>query len=892
MMNFLKDIIQRCHQRNKKPLRQRKTIATRWVYKKNYPHQFTVYCAHKYPVILADLEQAGLSFMPIGHVTEHDWNPAISSNSENRKNWNSPLWEASWGIQAHTGTPSERNGARWHDLNFKYEAICAAPDIVLACIEALVNTVANPLLTISESGGLRFSCRVPDYLHANTEEARLYVYKETSTQENLYQRDVYLEILGEEGSSFWDARYEILLGNLLDPPIIDREVLFAYIDTFRALLHEPAFLREKSLKPTHQTIMDAPPSLGSDNLNLARAAFVKRGFSYIRQDEGFHHWTKPSSTDRNEHVSLWEHEGTVWIWAFTPDTGLPMEATPITDVWNDTGIQPSTSRSPLPVSDKVLAVREGKLSPLAIKRPKPMLQKLEGTQKVYQPPEKSTAQIRSAFEQTSRITGLFAETGAGKRQAIESYVRNGGAVSLSGPHPKVEETELYFQKSGLPFFVYRKTRMHLWHQIKEIPVEARMANPFQHGNLCEDPERCVALEKKGGDPQQSICPKCPVYTECQQRGYLSQLATLQRTKTQIFRRAGLFFDPQYSEVVEEALKEVDNTERLCIINESQVHNLFIKCRIKENVLQEWSVNWEGSPLGNFAKALLNAIETEDNAESNIIKRTRAVFCLFQYQEEKIVEQMCQVNVPGRVVERGVTDDKTGRELARFTIQFEGGAFAYIPLDNAAADRLAAKELPFYRLGFFVPNEDIRIPMQMAEAIGLGILDVGTVENIQTFPTICQDPNWTLWHQLKRFFGHYTRDSDAPMKRDDGTIWFWVPPVLHPDVKRLLVISSSLSDKYLHQMFPNEEIKIVKVDATAWLAGNRVFQTRSGNYPLPAILDYDNNRNPIRLSKKGRRIFLGIQAEVERDPSVKHAIVTYKGFEQWLTGLKKKIMSVF
>ena len=70
-------------------------------------------------------------------------------------------------------------------------------------------------------------------------------------------------------------------------------------------------------------------------------------------------------------------------------------------------------------------------------------------------------------------------------------------------------------------------------QVKDIPVEIRMANPFQHGRVCEDFERCYVLEAKGGDPSESICPKCPIYTECQDRGYLSQPDALKSAKAQI-----------------------------------------------------------------------------------------------------------------------------------------------------------------------------------------------------------------------------------------------------------------------------------------------------------------------------------------------------------------------
>ena len=59
----------------------------------------------------------------------------------------------------------------------------------------------------------------------------------------------------------------------------------------------------------------------------------------------------------------------VWICASTSDTGLPVEATPITDIWNDTGILLPMPATGLPLDDKVLAIRQGKLSPLAIKRP-------------------------------------------------------------------------------------------------------------------------------------------------------------------------------------------------------------------------------------------------------------------------------------------------------------------------------------------------------------------------------------------------------------------------------------------------------------------------------------------------------------------------------------------
>ena len=890
-MNILKDIIQHCHQRHEKPLRQRRTVITPALYK-GLPYHFTVYCARKYPVKLYELEQANISFMPIGRAPEHDHGP-ISFGGERFlkrqgiEDWNPQLLHRSWGIQVYTGIPSESDGACWHDLDFKYESLCVAPDAVLACIETLISAVANPLLTMSKSGGLRFSCRILDYLHPNTEEAKQYIYKHTPTAENPSQRDMYLEVLGEEGYSRWDARYEILLGNVLDPPVISKEVLFNSIEDLRAELHEPVPPGQNKLKSILHVPTITPPSLGSHKLNIAKEEFMRRGFSYAGQDKGFHHWTRHTSEGENTEVLLWESAETVWIRASIPDDGLPTSPTPITDVWKNTGILPPIPVTGLPVSEKVLAVREGKLSPLAIKRPTPVLHKQEGENKVYTTFEANVSQIQRAFDKMSRVTGLIAETGAGKSHAVESYALKGGAFILNAKFWIAEEANRRFQKQNLPSFVRRRARRYLWNQIKKIPAEVRMATPFQCGNVCEDPERCNTLEKKGGNPNESICPQCLVYTECQQRGYLSQPALLQNAKIQLSGKYQLFLDPQHSEMAEEMLKQVDNTERLCIIDEAEAYELFPECAISKNTLEEWSVNWQGNALGSFAKALLNALETESEAD-NPVRRIRTATIAFQRHEEELIKQMCQVNVRGKAVARGIIDPETGKELARFSIEFEGDVSAYVPLDSNAADRLTGKGLLFFPLrSSVVLNEDIQIPMSMAQAIQLGILDVETVQNIAEFPTVCPDPNWTLWHQLQRFFAHYPQDADAPIIWHNKVLRFWVPPILHPSIKHLLLMSSTLSEQDLQKAFPSEEINVVRIKPAARVPGNQVFQTRADFHHVRTLLAHDRSWDIIRMSQTGQLIFSGILAEIKRDTNIKHSIITYHPITRQLTDIAER-----
>ncbi len=911
-MKVLEDIFQRCHKRHAETetLRQRKTVITPALYK-SFPYNIKVHCVRSNPLTLEALENADISFMPIGHAPENDQGPRDCGGDrflkrQGTQDWRLEQWYTSWGIQIYTGIPSQRDGARWHDLEFKYEAICTAPETVSTCIEALLNTSANPLLALTKSGGLRFSFRIQDYLHPNTDEAKFFIYKQTPAAEKPNHRDIYLEIRGDEGYNRWDMRYEVLLGNLLVPPVIAKEVLFAPINNLRAVLHDPESPQEKFPKNAPKTDTVVLPSLGSVNLDLAKEAFLKRGFSYNQEANGFHYWMHS-----DVYVSLWEDQNIVWVREATPNTEFPTRAVPITDMWDDTGIS-----VPTPISEKVLAIQEGHLSPLAIKRLPPKLQKQQTAPKVYKTLKERSAQLQRTLARGTRILAITAsEADVLTNTEAETYLLNNRAICLNTYGKSLAEAaEERYRSKKLPSFARWRSIMYRWEQVKDIPVDVRMANPFQHGNVCEDARRCHAFEARGGNPHESICPQCPVWTTCQERGYLSQPLTLQHAKAQISPIAKLFLDPQHTHLVQQTLGSVNEPERTCIIDErkTEIYNLFLECGFSKLVVEEWIANWQGNALGNFAVALMNAIETHGDPYGSPIGQVRAVVEAFQQHEDEIIQQMCYINVQGKVVARRIVDTKTKTELARYAINFHGGATAYIPLDTNAEDRLRAMELPTLPCHSreavraisesrplpsdvraisesrpLPPNADVCIPMQMAEAIALGILDLQTVEKIDYFPNVCRNPNWTYWHQLQCFFAHYPRNVDAPMRRNDEYLKFWMPPKLHPNVKRLLLISTFLSDQQLRKVFPDEEMDVIRVEPTAWGPGNKVFQIRTSSKSLHVIQNYESNLDVVELSKIGERYFLGIRAEIDRDLSIKHAIVTNTSISDKLADLAAK-----
>ena len=103
------------------------------------------------------------------------------------------------------------------------------------------------------------------------------------------------------------------------------------------------------------------------------------------------------------------------------------------------------------MSDKVHIVREGKLSPLAIKRPSPVLYKSEQTEKVNKTLAKNGVQIQEIFDRTDRILGLIAEAGTKKHYDAVSHASNDGSACLNVPTYEIaEELETRYQNPDFP----------------------------------------------------------------------------------------------------------------------------------------------------------------------------------------------------------------------------------------------------------------------------------------------------------------------------------------------------------------------------------------------------------------------------------------------------------
>lgn len=242
--------LQRCIQRHQSPLTALKTrvFHHRDGYQKRYAQYAVAYAARK-TIDPEKLSSTGLGFMPIGnngHCLEYYTQPNADKDWETTygvSDWKPKSWRDAYGIQIYTGSPS----GYLTSLDFEYAIIRDHPKPFLETLEKLCQLTENPLLVISKSGGLRFECRTPGYIHPKTDQRYVATWKNHREHEQLY-----LEVFGEKGLSRYDARYEIYTGSLLNIPTIDHHTLFKIVDELREQIGETR--PEKSTakpQPTH-----------------------------------------------------------------------------------------------------------------------------------------------------------------------------------------------------------------------------------------------------------------------------------------------------------------------------------------------------------------------------------------------------------------------------------------------------------------------------------------------------------------------------------------------------------------------------------------------------------------------------------------------------------------
>lgn len=227
------------------------------------------------------------------------------------------------------------------------------------------------------------------------------------------------------------------------------------------------------------------------------------------------------------------------------------------------------------INKEIQAIREGKLSPLAIKRPPTKLQKQNHTPKQFQSIKNQTRQLDEILKRNTRIIAITTpDAGIIENTEAEKRILNANPTSFNLVSRELADTAAERYRNGNPNEVIQwRSIFYKWEQVKHIPTEIRMENPFQHGNMCEDPERHNAIRKKQNNPSEVLCPTCPVYNACQERGYLSQSKIMHKANIQISPSESSFSIHAMTNTYKNCTKLIKTKEYMSLMN--GIHSLAI-----------------------------------------------------------------------------------------------------------------------------------------------------------------------------------------------------------------------------------------------------------------------------------------------------------------------------
>ena len=585
---------QRCIDRHESPLSAQKTrvFHLRDGYKKRYAQYAVSYAARK-TIDPEKLSRAGLGFLPIaksGFCTEKygteagkDWETTYGVSD-----WKSKSWRNSYGIQIYTGEPSRY----LTDLDFEYAIIRDYPQQFLDTLSRLCDLTENPLLVISKSGGLRFECRTPGYVHPKTNQRYVATWKNHHKH-----KDLYLEIFGEKGLSRYDARYEIYTGSLLDIPVIDHHALFTIVNDLLAEIGEPRPEKSKSTLKTIQTpekrekVVNPPSAKIVDGLpeGITWRERKDRSLESVRAD-----YPCQVTKHRKSHGAAQYYQQTNGqIDAFCHNC-------------QQSWIVKHADRIA-----RINEIRAGRVSPLAVRRKIVKLVRDEPAHALLDTLAKARERIAAFFHSTLRVLAFRADTGTGKNYETETYAINEGAILVNVPTGDLAidlETRMHGRLSdaGLPrdYVFRRRGLMHRWRDGEDAHLR------FPHEVPCIQAARCDAYRKKGGNMYKTICPTCRVETDCLQYGYRSQPEDAKNAVMLITSHPDFHINPALRGFAKPYLNDITGAPRLVVQDDVSTHALFLECQITRHRLQQIRDDWDGAFLGGFAKELLRCLEAE------------------------------------------------------------------------------------------------------------------------------------------------------------------------------------------------------------------------------------------------------------------------------------------
>ena len=428
-----------------------------------------------------------------------------------------------------------------------------------------------------------------------------------------------------------------------------------------------------------------------------------------------------------------------------------------------------------------------------------------------EPIEKARELLRQAFGRDENLIGFRADPGIGKNEVvIKLYQIKGIGGFISTPTTDLsKEMTVRLKTAGVDVFRWRG-------------IHAEPDGQFPHEKPCMFPDQYTAYAESGRNAFKMLClPTCPYLTECEQDGYLSQEAKAKAAQVPIAAHKDLLFNPLFRSTADRLLPQ--HEEDLIVIDEFNVFESFIEVKVTQPRLEYLRDTWCDHPLGDFAKALLNAFVVQNAPHTGITE---------------ILNTMSGTN-RGAIIE----------------------ALASYRVTDSVYTRKEAQEITAH--------------------IGQ------SVERIEALPKIeTESWNLLIQLEIFISQYHHAVGAPIEWEKDTLTFYL-PPLPLYTQAKVLCMsatLNQTFFEKaFDHRQRKHGDVGFIDADDTEWHPGAKVYQLRTNRNPRGTLLtaekiegtDGKERWHYTGFSAAGQKEFDDILAFVKANPQRPHALISYK-----------------
>ena len=790
MPELLNTIIERCIARSKKP---KIAYPTR-----HHQGEYTIYYAIQDGKLQSAtpraFEAAGLGIIPIaknGYPIE-EYAASVGKNWHTRygfDDWEVGSWKQSYGLQVYTGTPS----GYLTDLDFEVDIVREYPTEMTQTLTELCDLAPSPLILLSKSGGIRFCCKTPDYVHPRTNQDREYIAKwnhQTGKRDKLY-----LEIFGDKGLSRWDARYEIITGNLFDLPVIDHHALFEIIDNLKIQIHVPPPPKQEKIQK-QQSKSKKKPKQSHDTPIIDG---LPNDIEWIPTGE-----TDKYKSRRGDYTcQVTEHTKSQGSAQFYKDIQTGEVSTFCHNCRERLLIQ---------------APKQNRTAPdrLHITHAPPPTQDYEDTQNEIK-------QKLREWEETTRnkqgqhLLNIITPAQTGKTTVTITTIDKLTYITKA----KDKATEAYDDaiKAGRDAYLH-KSRMfnrgeENWNNL--------LLGTDEESRPCIHPELCNHIAAAGFSPVKEFCRiQCEQYETCKRIGYLSQTQKERLIDHVYFWRDEAFFaDEIYRSRVQDVIGDRD---ALLAIDEPNPADLTQKRIIDTDTLRQTFNNVKyttgAKEMAMVLESIIKGLSTAQTSEEIRTALAETITTLSKTDIKQYDEKLS--GIPVSFVWYRDTHQRLYAEVIYnnqtrtcFVADDDDNGVGTIPQsilsDGVQLDKLETRFIGltlFERLGFI----DLK-------------------EQAHQAPSVYQN----LISDIKQFVDS---DSHACHRIDGNSIAYYLPPSLN--ARRGITMNASDTDNLIGEVYSNTHVNVQTITGhpPPWKSGNKLFMISTGRYPPNSLFLFE------------------------------------------------------